>query len=141
MLVKFRTIRNTDMVCSMDSKEFYCNKVDDENRIRQYRGKLSQYVLVDDVTLAYLKNAWLHEGMRRVKIKRLEENRVNGNATLLGADQKPIMLAKIEYGWSNGKYYDDKGTLCVIVESDDGFVKAYAYTTVQFIPYEMEEQK
>lgn len=116
MLVKFRTIRDTDIIYLVDSKEIYCNKVNDENRIQRYKSKLSQYVLVDDATLAYLENAWLHEGMKRVKTDNI-------------------------YGWSNGNYYDDKGILCVVVETDDGFVKAYEYTNTQFIPYEMEERK
>lgn len=78
--------------------------------------RAEDYCYVDVATLAYLENAKLHEGMRRVKTDNI-------------------------YGWSNGNYYDDKGILCVVVETDDGFVKAYEYTNTQFIPYEMEEQK
>jgi hypothetical protein len=64
MLVKFKIINGQPRMMD-SSKIYYGNNLYKKHWIYEY-GNNSDAFEIDDPTLAYLQNAWAHEGMRRV---------------------------------------------------------------------------
>jgi hypothetical protein len=74
------------------------------------------YCIIDDTTLAYLENAKVHEGMRRVKRKGSKSGWININAPLVYPDEMTGYM----------------------IEYDDGSMEVEGFAYLTFIPYEME---
>ncbi|MFA5014304.1 MAG: hypothetical protein WC549_02010 [Actinomycetota bacterium] len=114
MLVKFKTKNTGDSVIRIDSSKIYSVG----NKIFEYNTLNDASWTVDDVTLAYLQNAWAHEGMRRVLV-------------VIADSLTPYI--REEQGW-----------LSEISENiflDTGErIKAIDVDSYSLIPYEMEEQ-
>jgi len=112
MLVQF--VSKGQFPYNVDSSRIYAAK----NGIYFY-GEEDCGIEVDDATLAYLKNAWAHEGMRRVLYSAASGANDSGTRTITH-DNK---------GWYfEGSIYDDIGKL--VISQDPN---------IRFIPYEMEE--
>jgi hypothetical protein len=111
MLVRFNRIDSQEPI-HIDSSKIY---QDGTNKIWEYGTRESNdYWKVDDPTLAYLQNAWAHEGMRRVR-------------------------SDDECGWTYAKPDFYTGIDAIYVEKDDNSRVVWSFNHVKFIPYEMEE--